>query len=230
MLVSEWPLLVSVTLQARRIRASRQPCLFQLKAAVCVVAIRALHCSFENLVVKRLIELMLRFRMATQAKLRLRHLQHLSGREAGLFCVRSRDEGIRVSLIRACGSAVRRVAVCTANIVAPVFTTTKIVVFLFAGVARQAGFRILLGRSRLERDDFLRVALFRMRLAGSVTGFAANHFPFPAREILQTRMCGMGVILKLIFVASLAGLAADVLVVLVFHSRRRIFLFISGRD
>jgi len=79
MFVNERPLLVRVALQTWRVRAGRQPCLFQLEAAVRIVAIRTFHSAFQNFMMERLIELVLRFAVATQAKLRLTHLQHLDG-------------------------------------------------------------------------------------------------------------------------------------------------------
>ena len=66
----EWSLLVCVTLDARRVSADRQPRLLQLETAVWIVAIAALHRAFEHLVVERQVELVLRFAMTTETKLR----------------------------------------------------------------------------------------------------------------------------------------------------------------
>jgi hypothetical protein len=46
----------------------------------------------------------------------------------------------------------------TTDIVTPVFAAAEVVMFLFPGVASQAGFGNLLGRLVLERNDLLRVA------------------------------------------------------------------------
>ena len=69
MLVNERPLLVCVTLDASRVSARRQSCLFKFETAVRVVAIAALHCAFQHFVVERQIELMLGLAMTTETKL-----------------------------------------------------------------------------------------------------------------------------------------------------------------
>ena len=78
MFVREWTLLVRVTFNASRIGAGGEPRLLQLKAAVRVVAVAALHHSFKNFMVKRLVEVRLRFLMTTHAELRLVELQHVN--------------------------------------------------------------------------------------------------------------------------------------------------------
>lgn len=52
MLESKWPLLVRMTLHASRICASGQSRLFEFKTAMWIMAIAALHSSFENLVME----------------------------------------------------------------------------------------------------------------------------------------------------------------------------------
>jgi len=89
----EGTLLVSVTLNASGIGTGREPGLLQLKAAVRVMAVAALHHSFENFMVERLVEIRLRFLMATHAELRLACFQHMDCREARLLGVRRRDPG-----------------------------------------------------------------------------------------------------------------------------------------
>jgi hypothetical protein len=71
MFVNEWPLFVGVTLDASSVGARREPSLFQFEATVRVMAIAALHDAFQNLVMERHIELVLRFAVATEAELRL---------------------------------------------------------------------------------------------------------------------------------------------------------------
>src|SRR6185295_11794729 len=88
MFEGERPLLVGVTLNASRISAGSQPRLFQFKAAVRIVAIAALHHTFEHLVMKRSVEIRLRFSVATHAELRLANFQHMDRREAWLLGVR----------------------------------------------------------------------------------------------------------------------------------------------
>ena len=87
MLVNERALFVSVTLDARGISASREPRLFQLKAAVWVVAVAALHRAFEHFVMERQVELVLGFAVTTQAKLRLALFEQPNVGKARLLCV-----------------------------------------------------------------------------------------------------------------------------------------------
>lgn len=69
MLVNKRTLFVCVTLDAGGIGSSRQSRLFQLKSAVRVVAIAALHRAFQHFVMERQIELVLCFAMTTETKL-----------------------------------------------------------------------------------------------------------------------------------------------------------------
>ena len=95
MLVYEWSLLVCVTLDARGVRAGRQPRLFQLEPAVRVVAIAALHRAFEHFVMERQVKLVLRLTMTTETKLRLAFLQQQQIRDAGLLRIRAGNKHIR---------------------------------------------------------------------------------------------------------------------------------------
>ena len=94
MLVDKWPLLVGVALDASGINAHREPCLFLLKAAVWIMAIAALHRSFENLVMKGRIKLRLHLAMTTHAELRFPDFQQVNCREAGFLSVRLRHEDV----------------------------------------------------------------------------------------------------------------------------------------
>ena len=87
MLVNERALFVSVTLDARGISASREPRLFQLKAAVWVVAVAALHRAFEHFVMERQVELVLGFAVTTEAELWLALLEQTYVGKAWLLCV-----------------------------------------------------------------------------------------------------------------------------------------------
>ena len=71
MFKNERALLIAVALNARRVSTDRELRLFLLEASVRVVTIAAVHRSFENLVMERLAELGLCFRVARHAKLRL---------------------------------------------------------------------------------------------------------------------------------------------------------------
>ena len=79
MFVSKRPLLVGVALDASRIAASGESCLLQLKTAMRVVTVAALHRAFEDLVMERHAERRLHLTVTTKAKLRLTYLQHLQG-------------------------------------------------------------------------------------------------------------------------------------------------------
>lgn len=70
MFVNEGALLVCVTLNASRVDARRQSRLLEFKATVRIVAIAALHRSFQHFVMERQIELVLGFTVTTEAKLR----------------------------------------------------------------------------------------------------------------------------------------------------------------
>ena len=75
MLINEWALLVGVTLNASCVCASGQSRLLELKTAMRIMAITALHRSFKYLVMERKFELVLRFRVAAETELWLVHLQ-----------------------------------------------------------------------------------------------------------------------------------------------------------
>ena len=87
MFVDKRPLLVCVTLDASRVSTGRQSCLLKLETAVRIVAIAALHCAFQHLVMKRQIELVLRFAMTTETELRFAVFEQLQIREARLLRV-----------------------------------------------------------------------------------------------------------------------------------------------
>jgi hypothetical protein len=78
-------LLISVTLEAGCVSAGGQSGLLELKTAVRVVTVTALHRSFENFVMERQIELVLRFGVATNAELRLAGLEQPKRCESGLL-------------------------------------------------------------------------------------------------------------------------------------------------
>ena len=71
MFINKRALLIGVTFDASCIYTSGESGLFQFKTAMRVVTIPAAHQAFQNLVVKGLIELVLYFAVATQAKLRV---------------------------------------------------------------------------------------------------------------------------------------------------------------
>ena len=100
--VNKWSLFVCVTLHAGSIGAGRESCLLELKTAMWIVAVAALHCSFQHLVMERQIKLVLGLAVATQAKLRLTLPEQLQIREAGLLCICSRNEYVRGRELASC--------------------------------------------------------------------------------------------------------------------------------
>lgn len=87
MFVNKRSLLVCVTLDASGVSTGGQSCLLKLETAVRIVAIAALHCAFQHLVMERQVELVLRFTMTTETKLRLAGLEQFDIREARLLRV-----------------------------------------------------------------------------------------------------------------------------------------------
>ena len=94
-LVNKRTLLVYVTLDASSIGACRQSGLLELKSAVRIVTIAALHCAFKHLVMEREVELVFGLAVTTQAKLWLTLFEQLQIRYAWLLCVSRRDEDVR---------------------------------------------------------------------------------------------------------------------------------------
>ena len=76
MFVSEWTLFVGMALNTGGVRSRRQSRLFQLKAAVWIVAVATPHHTFKHFVVKRFLEIRLHLAMTTNAQLRLALPQH----------------------------------------------------------------------------------------------------------------------------------------------------------
>ncbi len=74
--IGERTLLVRVTLDTSCIPACCEPGLFEFEATMRVMTITATHGSFQNLVVKGRRKCRLDLAVATQAKLRVVHLQH----------------------------------------------------------------------------------------------------------------------------------------------------------
>jgi len=75
--VRKWTLLVSVTLDASRIRAGGQSGLFEFETTVRIMAVTTFHGSFENLMMERRAKLRLHLTMTTDAELRLADFQHV---------------------------------------------------------------------------------------------------------------------------------------------------------
>ena len=102
----------------------------------------------------------------------------------------------------------------TANIVAPMLTTTKVVVLLSSRMAGKTSFGNLLGGFVLEGNDLGRITFGYVVLAWSMTRFTPGYLVFPATEIAQFGMGSRNKILELIFMAVLTRFASYILIVL----------------
>jgi len=127
-LVNERPLLVSVALDAGGVRAGGESRLFELKAAVWIVAIAAPHRAFQHLVMERQVELVFGFAVTTKAELWFAVSQQLDIGETGLLRIRSRHKDVRGRELAAGRRRVSGVTVGTADVVAPVFAAAEVVV------------------------------------------------------------------------------------------------------
>jgi len=109
------------------------------------------------------------------------------------------------------------VAVGAADVVAPVLAASKVVMFLFAGVAAQARFRDLFRRFIFEGDDLLRIAFLTVGFAWTMAGLATGHLLFPAADFDELRVRSLRERFELIFVAILASVATYVVLRLIGH-------------
>lgn len=141
MLKGEWALHLGMAAHARLVRSDGESRLLVLKTSVRIVAVAAVHCSFENFVTERLRELSFGFCVAAHAELGLAVLQHRPIREVRSLSRRTADERDRSRTLRAEGRSVSRVAVGAADVVLPVISTAEIIVILFSRVTREAALR-----------------------------------------------------------------------------------------
>lgn len=144
-----------------------------------IVAIAALHRSFENFVMKRFVEIGLHLCMTTHAELWLTEFQQMNGRKVGFFRIRCAYKGDGLRDISINCRRVRRVTIRTANVVPPVFSTPEIVPFLFARVAKEAGLRDLFGALVLEGNNLARIAFCDVGLAWTMAGLATSYSSIP---------------------------------------------------
>ena len=208
-------LLVRVTLEARGVGAHCEPRLFQLKAAVRIMAIAAVHRALQHPVMEWTIELRFRLVMTLHAELRFALDEHLS--RVDVVCVGgegpNRDDGrggVAFWLDLSSRRRVRRVTVGAAYVIAPVFASAEVVVLLFSRVARQTVIGDLCCGLTFECSDFGFVtSAIDVRLAGSVTRLAALPFGFPT-GLGQSRVRGLRETGELSFVAGFASFAANV--------------------
>jgi hypothetical protein len=150
------------------------------------------------------------FAVTTNAELRLAVTQHIYSEQIGVPPHGFGDTRIRSGITSLRNSRVRRVAIGAADIVAPVLTAAEVVVLFLSGVTAKAGFRRLFRRFRFERNDFLRIAFFRVRLAWSMASLATGYEAFPTAAVREPRVRSVREGLELIFMAVLAGIAANV--------------------
>ena len=143
--VNKRTLFIRMTFYASRVGASRESCLFQFKTAMRVMTITALHGAFQHLVMEGQIKLVLHLGVATQAKLWLAVFQKFDGREARLFGICRRYESDRAGNIPSAGAAMGRVAICTTNVVAPVFSALEVIVLFSSGMAGKTSLRCFFG-------------------------------------------------------------------------------------
>jgi hypothetical protein len=87
MFVNKRTLLVSVTLDASGVGPDSESRLLEFKTAMWIVAIAALHCAFQHLVMERQLKLVLRLAVTTEAQLRFAGLQQTEICEAWLLRV-----------------------------------------------------------------------------------------------------------------------------------------------
>src|ERR1041384_6650036 len=105
--INKRSLLVSVAFDATGICASRQPRLFELKAAMWVMTIAATHRAFKDFVMERHVELRLHFVVAACAEFRIVGAQHASCCEPRLLRIRGRHVIVRTCQVSTGSGAVR---------------------------------------------------------------------------------------------------------------------------
>ena len=188
MFVNKGTLFVDVTFDASCVGARGESCLFELKTAVRIVAIAAPHRAFQHLVMERQVKLVLGLHVATQAKLRFARFEQFQIGEPGFLSVAPGNEHVRRRQLPASGWRVRRMAIGTADIVAPVLAAAEVIVFLAARVARQTRLGGLFRRFVLEGNDLRRIAFLDVGFAWTMTRLATGHFFFPTADFDEFRV------------------------------------------
>jgi hypothetical protein len=179
MFINKRPLFIGMALDARCIRPGSQSCLFEFKTAVRIMAIPATHRSFKNFVMKGLIELVLNFTVATQAKLWIADSQQFHGPKTRLLGVRCAHESIRRGDVSPGRGGVGCVAVSAPDVVSPMFSTPEVVVLFSACMATKARLRDIFRWLAFEGNDLLGIALFGVSLAGTMARFTTSSFCLP---------------------------------------------------
>ena len=211
MFVNKRTLFVRVTLDTGRVCACRESCLLQLEATMRIVTVAALHRALQHFVMERQIELVLDFRVTTQAKLWLVHLQQLYGRETRFLSISAGDKYVRVGHVLSRLHGVGRVAIDATNVVTPVLAAAEVVVLFLARVTGKTSLRNLFRRFTFKGDHLLWIAFFNVRLAWTMTRLATRHLVIPTFNLRELEMGCVRESLELIFVAVLTSIAADVI-------------------
>ena len=99
------------------------------------------------------------------------------------------------------------------DVVAPVFSSSEVVSFLFACVASKARLRDFLRRFILERYDFCRVSFLDMSFSWPMTCLTSCDFVFPTIDFGETGVGSMGERLELVVMAVFAGFTANIITV-----------------
>ena len=76
-------------------------------------------------------------------------------------------------------------AIHATNVIAPVLTTAKVIVFFLARVTTKTRFGSLFRSFVFERDDLGRIAFSYVRFAWTMTRFATGRFVFPATDLCE---------------------------------------------
>ena len=181
MFKGERSLLVGVTLNAGRVPTSCQSGLLELKTAMRIMTITAAHGAFQNLMMEGRRKRRLDLAMATNAKLRVIHLQQFDGGEAGLFGIGGGHSAVRAGKISIGRDQVRRMTVSAADVVAPVLAATEVIVLFLARMTGQTSLGVCLGRFVLEGNDLGRIALCNVGLAWPTLRKAIRRRSFPSR-------------------------------------------------
>src|SRR6202035_4561925 len=97
-----------------------------------------------------------------------------------------------------------------ADVIAPVFATTKVVALFLARVTSQARLRRVFRRLVLESNYFQGIAFSDMVFAWTMRSFTAGALRLPTADRGKLGMGGVRKRFELIFVTIFAGVAADV--------------------
>ena len=101
-------------------------------------------------------------------------------------------------------------AIGAADVIAPVFATTKVIALFLAGVARKTSLSRFFRGLVLERNNFGGIAFCDMVLAGTMARFATRDLALPTADLGKLSMRSMRISFELFFVTVFTGFAADI--------------------